>query len=1125
MGIRNFLIIVVVYLCVFSFFVSTKAQAQTPVSPTGVSAISGNTEASITWDFVSGATEYVVYRSTYIDGPFAFVGLTQVNGHADQNLSNGSTYYYVVTALNEGGQSPYSLPVAATPTPLALKAPANIIASPGNGEVTLSWNAVTSAVEYNVFRISPDGQYTLLTPPAPGLSYTDRLVTNGTRYHYVVQTMSTKPGAYSYTVAASPTTLLPKAPSSLTAVPGDSWASLSWESSTGSSSYIVYCGTSIGGPYTFCGSVTSTVLDTGLTNGTTGYYVVAGVNEHGRSAFSPEASALASPLMTPHAAILSGWPLDQGTRLSWTEAPGAVSYAVFRRRSDESLYSDPPIALVSDLSFPAFTDSDPNLVNGTSYYYVVETRNASPSAPRSNEVLITPTDALPVPTNVAVIPGNTQATVTWDPVDGAYSYSILVAETYGGAAFMSRAVPTGSPKSTFSGLTNGLTYYFRVQSFGGEPSGYGDDVSATPSATLPLAPSGIAGYAGNTQVSLTWEEVPDATDYKVFRRTASSKWQLISGLPLSGTFYVDTGLTNGTKYYYVVAGVNSNGTGAWASNERSYTPTDYEKPAPTSIVVIPGNTQATITWDPVEGVDSYSIQIAQTPGGALVGQGSVNNGMTHYTATGLTNDQDYYFRVGSSGSSYSPDVRFTPKTNLPQAPTSVSAVSGNTQVSLTWASVETATGYTIYRRTRSGLFSAAPVGNVTGTTFFTDTGLDNGTEYIYSVSAINDIGEGPWSRTETYVTPASKKTLAPTNINGIPGNTQMTVTWDPAVGATDYFVTVATSPGGPQYTTGSTSHGMTSATISGLTNGITYYARVRVNSFYGSAEYGETIITPSADLPMAPVSLSCKASGNTQATLTWNTVDGAVSYKVHRRTESSAWSSAPVGTTASPLFGDEGLTNGVDYYYVVAAENGDGTGAWSSSEVKCSPSGAAPFAPTNVIVTPGNTQVFLTWNPVAGATQYNILRSSSPGGPLTSIYSSNTPEYMATNLENDQSYYFWIQARNDQNDLSAYSEEVLAIPSSVMVDTDNDGIADIWEMSNFRDLEACDDCTDYDNDGYTDLQEFLNQQSSLRDPAGHQYDPKTKNAPGGTGYNYGGTSGAKFWNLMLPAILSGNNAR
>jgi len=1309
MGIRSHQgIMSTVRLCVFILLsFTTISHAAIPDPPSGISIISGNTEASLTWNLVTGATDYIIYRSTEINGPYSFVGRTKINCFANLSLTNSSTYHYVVTAINGDGESPYSIPVSATPIPTALKAPRNIKIYSGNGEVSLSWDSVTSAVDYNVYRISPQGQITLLTPSAPGLSYTDYSVTNGNKYYYAVQTMSTNPGAYSYTLAAEPSSLLPKAPANISAVPGDEWASLTWSSTANTSHYVIFRSTGIGGPYRFQGSVTGTSFeDTDLTNDSSYYYVVTAINEYGSSAFSQEVTVLPSPILRPLPATLIGYSRDGGARLDWNNIPNAVSYSVYRSESSSSLGS-----FVGSATTSAFTDDgaeDVPLTNGIAYYYRVLTNNASSVHPQSNvfqitpqaelsapsnievhpgntqitltwdpvpgaysyyiqftttpggpystagsvsngktcftdtaltndqtyyyrikadlygqggqnysaEYAVTPRDTLPlaptsitgqtgntqvslrwnavagatgyqvfrrtrfsqwsqlphpplnetfyndtgltngisyyyivaainssgsgawataeqsatpidsnslVPKNITGISGNTQATITWDPIDGVTGYYIQVAETPGGSSIDTGSVSNGKTSYTATGLTNGQEYYFRVRSY--QPSGsmYSEDIQITPVTPLPLAPGSISGEAGNTQVRLRWDTVVGASSYNVFRRTFSSNWRLISPSPVNATFLNDTGLTNGITYYYIVQAINGSGTGAWATSEGSFTPQDENNVAPTNIVGIPGYTQATITWFPVLGATNYSIQVSTSPGGQAFQSGYTSNGKTSYTATGLTNEQTYYFRVRASvpeASMYSADVSITPTTILPEAPTSLSSYPGNSQVSLTWASVVGATGYNIYRRTNSTSTSAILVGTVTGTLFI-DSGLINGTEYFYSVAAVNANGQGAWSTSEENVTPESNHLFAPTNLSGIPGNTQFTVTWDPVVGATGYYVTVATTPGGPRYTSVSTSNGKTSATISNVANGATYFVRVRATNPSSSAENGEINLTPSALLPLAPSSIFCRAPGNTQATISWSDVENALGYKIYRRTQLSAWSSPAVGSTAIPLFNDENLVNATPYFYVVSAVNSYGEGAWTYSEAPCTPTDIKPYAPANVNAVSGNTQVSLSWNSVPSAAQYRVMRSTLSGGPYSTIAYPNTTSYIATNLLNNQPYYFVIQAMNSSNEWSAYSSQVFAIPSYTNPDTDNDGIADSWELSFFKSLTMCDSDSDFDKDNYTDLQEYLNWKNNISDPLGNQFNPMEINAPGG--YGYGGILPAPgILQLMMPAILYGH---
>jgi predicted carbohydrate-binding protein with CBM5 and CBM33 domain len=87
-----------------------------PPAPTGLGATPGNAQVTLNWAAASGATSYNVKRSTTNGGPYANVQ-TGVAGTTFTNtgLTNGTPYYYVVTAVNASGESPISTQVSATP--------------------------------------------------------------------------------------------------------------------------------------------------------------------------------------------------------------------------------------------------------------------------------------------------------------------------------------------------------------------------------------------------------------------------------------------------------------------------------------------------------------------------------------------------------------------------------------------------------------------------------------------------------------------------------------------------------------------------------------------------------------------------------------------------------------------------------------------------------------------------------------------------------------------------------------------------------------------------------------------------------------------------------------------------
>jgi len=88
---------------------------------------------------------------------------------------------------------------------------------------------------------------------------------------------------------------------------------------------------------------------------------------------------------------------------------------------------------------------------------------------------------------------------------------------------------------------------------------------------VPGAPGGLAATPGNGQISLTWTAASGATAYRVHRATASGGPYTTIQNNLTVTSFTDTGLTNGTAYYYVVTATNGAGEGA-NSNEASATP-------------------------------------------------------------------------------------------------------------------------------------------------------------------------------------------------------------------------------------------------------------------------------------------------------------------------------------------------------------------------------------------------------------------------------------------------------------------------------------------------------------------------------------------------------------------------
>ena len=281
------------------------------------------------------------------------------------------------------------------------------------------------------------------------------------------------------------------------------------------------------------------------------------------------------------------------------------------------------------------------------------------------------------------------------------------------------------------------------------------------SVTIPV-PTNLTATAGDGEVTLSWQAVTKATSYNIY-------WSTTSGVtPSNGmrifnvtsTSYVQTGLINGTTYYYVVTAVNLNGDTSSVTSQASATPSGGLLPGPSDVAATPGDSQVVISWDAVAGASSYNIYWSTTSG-VSIADGNEIAGLDSlsYTQTGLTNGTTYYYMVtaetstGESAASFQASA--IPAVNpAPAEPVGLTASSGNGQARIVWAAVPGATSYNIYWSTISDVTPATGTQITDDTTLgYTQVGLTNGTTYYYVVTALNADGESTAS-IQVSVTPS-----------------------------------------------------------------------------------------------------------------------------------------------------------------------------------------------------------------------------------------------------------------------------------------------------------------------------------------------------------------------------------
>jgi hypothetical protein len=176
--------------------------------------------------------------------------------------------------------------------------------------------------------------------------------------------------------------------------------------------------------------------------------------------------------------------------------------------------------------------------------------------------------------------------------------------------------------------------------------------------------------------------------------------------------------------------------------------------APTNVTATGGPGSATLSWTGTNTANTYTVYESTSPPGEFQTLTAVQSGITgtSVTITGLTNGTTYYFAVSGTNEAGtgapSDQVSAQPKA----APSALTDVAANGQITLTWTAAPGASSYDIYEGASAGGEASSPVKTgITGTSAVI-TGLTNGKAYFFRVAAVYSAAVGPESN-EIVATP------------------------------------------------------------------------------------------------------------------------------------------------------------------------------------------------------------------------------------------------------------------------------------------------------------------------------------------------------------------------------------
>ena len=406
-----------------------------------------------------------------------------------------------------------------------------------------------------------------------------------------------------------------------------------------------------------------------------------------------------------------------------------------------------------------------------------------------------------------------------------------------------------------------------------------------------------------------------------------------------------------------------------------------------------------LKWYPLPEAKEYEIFRADAENGPYVKLRS--HSTVQYQNSSVTTGQTYFYQVRAVYADGSTSAFSTP-VSIACAPAQPQVTISNTadgRIRLTWADVEGAAQYEIYRAdSQSG-----PYTKITSTSGTSCTNVDpqSGGTYFYKVRAV--CADGVTASAFSAPVSGNSQLAAPyVTAENIPATGKIKLTWKAVNGAAKYEIYRATNPDGP-YSKMSPTTGTAYTSVS-ITPGITYYYRVRAVAKDGTVSAYHTVSKTCC--PAQPkVTLTNTAAGRIQ--LKWEAVSGATGYEIYRA-DAPDGTYAKLRTHTSTVYQNTSIEFSKTYYYKVNAvcDNAAAKSAFS-----------APVSGKRILETP-KVRISLTdagkprldWNAVDGAVQYEIYRATSKSGTYSKMSPTTGTYYQNPSASSGKTYYYKVRA-------------------------------------------------------------------------------------------------------------------
>ena len=671
--------------------------------------------------------------------------------------------------------------------------------------------------------------------------------------------------------------------------------------------------------------------------------------------------------------------------------------------------------------------------------------NGSPTAfefgGQGRAVPATVPDALAALTATAA---NAEVTLSWTaaasdgaPITGYMIEYSLMADLSSPTSVTAAAAATSH---TISGLTNGTPYYFRIAAVNSAgtaayyPGATDAAVTVTPAA-IPLPPSALTATAADAEVTLSWDAPASdrgapITGYMIDHDTDMNfSSPTTATTAADATSHIVSGLTNATLYYFRVAAVNAAGTSAYypgaSGTAVSATPAPTVPAAPSALTATAANAEVTLNWDaPSENggaeITGYMIEHDTDMNFPSPTPATTAAAATSHTVSGLTNATLYYFRVAAVNAAgtgaYYPGmgdaaVSATPAPVVPDAPSALTAMAGNAEVTLNWTAAASdggapITGYMVEYDTDMNFPSPTPATTAAAATSHTVSGLTNATLYYFRVAAVNAVGTGAYYPGATDAAVTATPVAAPVVSSFSPTegvvDTEVTIT---GVNFSDMSSENEVRFGGVT-AADPTSASTTSLTVLVPSGAVTGRVSVTVGGQTGTSS---TDFTVTGTTPAAPVVLSFSPSEgevDTEVTITGENFSDVPSENTVRFGGVMAADPTSASTTSLTVLVPSGAVTG---RISVTVRGHTGTSSTNFTVPGTTPTPAAPvvssFSPTEGAV---DTEVTITGVNFSDMPSGNEVRFGGIMAAAPTSASATSLTVLGYQVELLQGVYLWL---------------------------------------------------------------------------------------------------------------------